>query len=108
MDSIEYEALRRANQMQQSNSSRKAQPAQNRKNSHPTEQISKKTESENLSESHNPVSKQPAESFQKDHSLLSTLFEDKEKLLILALILILSAEESQDPSLTLALLYLII
>lgn len=36
------------------------------------------------------------------------LFADKEKLLILALVLILSSEESCDPSLTLALLYLII
>lgn len=39
----------------------------------------------------------------------SSLFADKEKLLILALLLILSTEESQqDPALTLALLYLII
>lgn len=39
---------------------------------------------------------------------LDSLFADKEKLLILSLILILSSEERNDPSLTLALLYLII
>lgn len=108
MDSIEYEALRRASQMQQNNPSSKAQSAQSRQSTKPAQHNPKHTEFENSPETHKTESSQNATVCNSDTPLLSTLFEDKEKLLILALILILSSEDSQDPALTLALLYLII
>lgn len=100
MDNIQADALRRVKEMQSmgiprgsdrpfenTNRSKKAEPSP--KESHPPTEAEKpkgeKTPSESLS-----------------------LFADKEKLLILALILLLSGEENSDPSLTLALLYLII
>lgn len=43
-----------------------------------------------------------------DSPNLNSLFADKEKLLILLLIMVLGSEDNSDPALTLALLYLII
>lgn len=104
MDSIEYEALRRASQMQQN----KAQSAQTHRNSKPLMQSPAHSEQGKDPETHKVETNQPDRDCQKGAPLLSSLFEDKEKLLILALILIISSEDSQDPALTLALLYLII
>ncbi len=107
MDSIEYEALRRASQMQRSNPSGNSRSEQNRQNP-VLHQNSKKTEAEREAPPCREAEKVPAQICHNEGNMLSNIFEDKEKLLILALILILSSEESQDPSLTLALLYLII
>lgn len=104
MDSIEYEALRRASQMQQN----KTQPAQSRQNQTSPKQSPAHSEQKKSPESHKDKAAHPAKVHQNESPMLSSLFEDKEKLLILALILILSSEDSQDPALTLALLYLII
>lgn len=115
MDAIEYEALRRAQEMQRqrpqaSRSSQPSQPAQTPQSQRAPEP--KRDSAPPPVKSNPPVQASPpaARSAAQHPSgdLLSTLFEDKEKLLILALILILSGEESSDPSLILALLYLII
>ncbi len=125
MDSIEYEALRRAQEMQRGQSvskspnrnqghnqshnqnqplSQSPNPPQ-RESGHKPEPAPKSTDSPQP-QAFTPVQPQTPQSQNSD--LLGTLFEDKEKLLILALILILSGEESHDPALILALLYLII
>lgn len=103
MDTIQADALRRVKEMQ-SNSI-------NRRNDRPP--------FENVNQSYGGGHNTP-EKHQSDHPLPekgkeekeikenSSLFADKEKVLILALILLLSGEDNSDPSLTLALLYLII
>ena len=90
---MEQEALRRAQEM----------------HSH----IPRTHSSENRSHSKEPHSEDtPASPAQdtphKSEENHEPLFADKEKLLILSLILLLSAESKSDPSLTLALLYLIV
>lgn len=108
MDTMQAEALRRVQEMQNSahrgprqTPLPKADPPRNN-NSH--------RESSSVAErSRQGTDEPPASAINTgENPTLSTLFEDKEKLLILVLILILNAEESADISLTLALLYLII
>ncbi|MBE6793671.1 MAG: hypothetical protein E7532_01850 [Ruminococcaceae bacterium] len=93
MDRMQEEAMRRVREMQSGNSAQQ----QNRRTS---DKIEKHIESHNES-----VEKAVADSEQKD--LVSELFKDKEKLLILLLIMILS-QESTNTELVLALLYIII
>lgn len=92
MDTMETEALRRARDMQ-----RGIRPNQNP----PQPQPKKAPEPAPLTDAEPP--KNTPVSFDA-----SKLFEDKEKLLILLLIMILSSEEGTDPVLILALLYVII
>ena len=95
MDTIQADALRRVKEMQSIATPRGSdRPFENTNRSKKPEPSAK--------ESHPPIEaeKSPSEAL--------SLFADKEKLLILALILLLSGEENSDPSLTLALLYLII
>lgn len=117
---MQYEALRRAQEMQQS-ANRQRNSHNNPRHpdaTHPTRDESSGKNSNNQSQSSskdhahnksrndknsNPIIKPPSMS-----SPIDTLFEDKEKLLILLLVLILSSEENSDPTMLLALLYLII
>ena len=92
MDTMETEALRRARDMQ-----RGIRPNQNP----PQPQPKKAPEPAPLTDAEPP--KNTPVPFDA-----SKLFEDKEKLLILRLIMILSSEEGTDPVLILALLYVII
>lgn len=92
MDTMETEALRRARDMQ-----REIRPNQNP----PQPQPKKAPEPAPLTDAEPP--KNAPVPFDA-----SKLFEDKEKLLILLLIMILSSEEGTDPVLILALLYVII
>ncbi len=125
MDSIEYEALKRAQEMQRGQSMSQSpnrnqghNQSQNRNQPRSKNQNQPQRESSNnpepapkSTESPQPQNFTPVQGMtpkNQNSDLLGTLFEDKEKLLILALILILSGEESQDPALILALLYLII
>ncbi|MBQ8000774.1 MAG: hypothetical protein IJ298_06080 [Ruminococcus sp.] len=112
MDSIEYEALMRAREMQRGQSPNKStNPTQgkNQSQSTPREPTHSNKQAQESADSKVTQPLTPAQPLSTQNSdLLSTLFEDKEKLLILVLILILTSEESSDPSLILALLYLII
>lgn len=92
MDTMETEALRRARDMQ-----RGIRPNQNT----PQPQPQKSPEPAAYTDAEPP--KNTPIPFDT-----SKLFEDKEKLLILLLIMILSSEEGTDPVLILALLYVII
>ena len=93
MTTMEQEALRRAQEMHSHTSRVQSRP---NTESHPV----KAPDTDTKKESPTP----PAQSAQGADSL----FADKEKLLILVLIMLLSTEENSDPTLTLALLYLII
>ncbi len=119
MDSIEYEALKRAQEMQRgqgSNQSRNQRhnqpPNRNQSSNHSQKESSQSTEpAQKTADTPQPQSFTPVQTLphqNRSSDLLETLFEDKEKLLILVMILILSGEDSQDPALILALLYLII
>lgn len=117
MDSIEYEALRRAQEMQRGQNQNRSQRhnqsqgenqthnPQKREPEHSPKPAQKSAENPHT-QGYSPLQSQPVQTQNSD--LLGTLFEDKERLLILALILILSGEDSGDPALILALLYLII
>lgn len=90
MDKMQEDALRRVREMQSANSGRSPQ-----QHPQPQPETPKSEENKELAQS-NP---QP--------DPLGGLFKDKEKLLILLLIMLLS-EESTNVELTLALLYIII
>ncbi len=95
MDSMQADALRRVREMhsapipRENTNTQKAPPTP-------------KPEGEHTSSPHQ--NREKTDSAPRE----TPLFADKEKLLILALVLILSGEENFDPSLALALLYLII
>lgn len=97
MDNMQADALRRAREMHSS-----TQPPKKEERSAPARQREVDPRSD-------PVPSQSCgDSFPQEGALEKTLFADKEKMLILSLILILCTEEQSDPALTLALLYLII
>lgn len=110
MDTMQAEALRRAQEMhsvkrQHSFGDQQRRNPQNHQNNTTSEK----------QEAQNPAPHFESERSQSEHSpicaeqkSLPMLFEDKEKLLILVLILILISEEVTDTSVILALLYLII
>lgn len=117
---MQYEALRRAQEMQQSANRQRSSQNKPRHTdaTHPTRDEDSGKNSNNQSErspkdhahnksrndkNSNSIINPPSMSLPID-----TLFEDKEKLLILLLVLILSSEENSDPTILLALLYLII
>ena len=99
MDTMQADALRRAREMHEN-----------------THTSPRRENASTQSRTEKPPVTAPAEHSRKgEHyhqpepsSEVSALFADKEKLLILSLILILCTEEKSDPALTLALLYLII
>lgn len=103
MDTMQQEALRRAQEMH-SRVTHSAPSGGTHNNSH---KESKLTLTEDKS-SNKDLEKTSASPPANPSSALENLFEDKEKLLILLLIMILSAEENTDPVLILALLYIII
>ncbi len=113
MDSIEAEAMRRAQEMhwgKNRNNPYPSPPANNnqRKQSNAERQShNTKKEIPDKEESTQTYSGEDVP-FRNDSFLGSSIFEDKEKLLILVLILILTGEENSDLSIVLALLYLII
>ena len=96
LDKMQEDAMRRVREMQSANSGRRLQQSPQ-----PHIEPQKREEAENkeiIPKAHNtPEPKDP----------LSGLFKDKEKLLILLLIMLLS-EEGTNVELTLALLYIII
>ncbi len=92
MNTMEQEALRRAQEMH-SYSHRHQSPPK------PAPPVGKTPEPP-------PKEEKPENTEPKGDA--NPLFADKEKLLILMLIMILGTEAEQDPALTLALLYLII
>lgn len=94
---MEMDALKRAQEMH-----RGARPTQSAGQRRPVTQEATKTEEKKPQTDQN-ISTPLSTAFDT-----SKLFEDKEKLLILLLILILSSEGSNDPTLILALLYVII
>lgn len=100
MDTIQAEALRRAKEMQSKTSSRINDRPQFVKPDREEHHSGDKVQQSPAFPENTKEVKEAKES--------PSLFADKEKLLILALILLLSGEENSDPSLTLALLYLII
>ena len=113
MDSMQAEALRRAQEMHST---------QRRRNSADTSRKDSQNLSGNQERENHRAPKEEAPSVQKEtHNSyqqndssskpdfpVSSLFEDKEKLLIIVLILILISEEKADTYTILALLYLII
>lgn len=108
MDPLEYEALRRAQEMQKTqNRTHRSQPQQKPQN---TQKTTTHTESHTQSsQSQSTVREKPPEPVSPVLSAPSALlFEDKEKLLILVLVMILCNEDNSDPALILALLYIII
>lgn len=116
---MQYEAMRRAQEMQQSaNRQRSSQHgSRNTDTAQPSKAESsvKKSNQSKVSfgdhDHKNDKDKIISNSKSKPPSAASPidmLFEDKEKLLILLLVLILSSEENSDPAILLALLYLII
>lgn len=102
MDTMEYEALRRASQM------RKSADMHSKKSDNPPHSV-QSTKAEEVQKS-KPQSHNEQHPLSKGSSdLLGTmLFHDKEKLLILLLLMLLASEENSDPTIVLALLYLII
>ncbi len=106
MDTMQADALRRAREMHSPpprGEHRSPETAeQTRRSEHPSPELNPQAPSVCTSEEQ-AISNRPCKEIQEN-----PLFADKEKFLILALILILSSEEQSDPVLTLALLYLII
>ena len=94
MDKMQEDAMRRVREMQSANSGRRPQQSPQ-----PQPETSKSEENKELAQSNHQSNPQP--------DPLGGLFKDKEKLLILLLIMLLS-EESTNVELTLALLYIII
>lgn len=92
MTTMEQEALRRAQEM----------------HSHTQRQKPAKRPEHPESKPETPPSKEEKCETTEQKEIANPLFADKEKLLILMLIMILGTEAEQDPALTLALLYLII
>ena len=101
MNSMEQEALRRAQEMH--SGARAVQRNQSKNSTH-----SQKVQTTNPSKEEERPCEEQKNEVQNLTATAYPLFADKEKLLILMLILILSSEDNSDPSLTLALLYLII
>ena len=104
MTTMEQEALRRAQQMH-SNTAAPPRPAQSPPYKSPP------ARSPGPPDKNPPVTKTKEEAPPLSTSPVSavdSLFADKEKLLILLLIMILGTDENSDPTVTLALLYLII
>lgn len=104
MTTMEQEALRRAQQMH-SKTTAPSRPAQSPPYKSPPAQ------SQSPPDKNPPVTEKKEESPYVSTSPVSavdSLFADKEKLLILLLIMILGTDENSDPTVTLALLYLII
>lgn len=102
MDIMQAEALRRAQEMHRGRDN----PQNNR-----TAQSTPRDTPAKVPESREPKRENKEEvpsCAPAQNESLPMLFEDKEKLLILVLIMILCTEESSDPTLILALLYLII
>lgn len=97
MTTMEQEALRRAQQMH-SKTTAPSRPAQRPISESPPAENPPVTKTK---EEAPPLSTSPV-------SAMDSLFADKEKLLILLLIMILGTDENSDPTVTLALLYLII
>lgn len=103
MDTMQQEALRRAQEMHS-----RVIPAPPHGNSRNNSSAESKPASKNSDSEKRDLPKPPASSGIQESMSMENLFEDKEKLLILLLIMILSAEENTDPVLILALLYIII
>lgn len=103
MDTMQQEALRRAQEMHS-----RVIPAPPHGNSRNNSSAESKPASKNSDAEKRDLPKPPASSEIQESMRMENLFEDKEKLLILLLIMILSAEENTDPVLILALLYIII
>ncbi len=92
MDTMEMDALRRAQEMQRGVKNPQRSPQIPKDNKTKDEAPKLEVTSSAQSPPFDPLN----------------IFEDKEKLLILLLILVLSSGESEDPTLILALLYIII
>lgn len=109
MDSIEAEALRRAREIH-SNNRKRSNPYSASDAVPESQDAPRNSQRRKEEEVRSERDKHPKENpfSEKGNSTVSTLFEDKEKLLILLLILILISEENSDPATVLALLYLII
>ncbi len=110
LDSMEMEALRRAQEMHRSNSSQQRvaptpSPSANRRKGEASPSPTQSTKSNSPSDT--PHTSDTSFGV-LDIKGGDNLFEDKEKLLILLLIMVLSSEGHSDPTLILALLYLII
>ena len=95
MDKMQEDAMRRVREMQSANSGRRPQQSPQLKSENPNREGAEIKE--RITPAPEPEPKDP----------LGGLFKDKEKLLILLLIMLLS-EESTNVELTLALLYIII
>lgn len=101
MDIMQAEALRRAQEMH-----RGRENNQNNRTTQTPQRDAKNRPGTNQPKSDSQEHTQVCVPAQKESAPM--LFEDKEKLLILVLIMILCTEENSDPTLILALLYLII
>ena len=106
MDSMQAEALRRAQEMHSKVVSRNF--ASNRDAQTQIEKTNQPQNTQREDITQNEVSTDCKASFSTSEAVAPALFEDKEKLLILVLILLLMGENSTDTSVILALLYLII
>ena len=108
MDPMQAEALRRAQEMHSRS------PSHNFTHNRDTHRENERSNpsSQNIRNEDITKSDTPADSHKSstnpEGALVPTLFEAKEKLLILVLILLLLSENSADTSVILALLYLII
>lgn len=101
MDIMQAEALRRAQEMhrgRESNQNNRTAPNPQRDAQNKPSTNQSKSDTQENTQGYVPSQSESA----------PMLFEDKEKLLILVLIMILCTEENSDPTLILALLYLII
>lgn len=114
MDSMQAEALRRAQEMHQGQRRKSTgydtpQKDKPPKSSDHHKETNSARKEEPVADTNGSFCESPQNNFaQKSDFSLHGLFEDKEKLLILVLILILISEEKSDTYTVLALLYLII
>ena len=103
MDTMQQEALRRAQEMHS-----RVTPAPPHGNNRNNSSAESKPTSKDFGSEKRDLPKPPASTEIQENMSMENLFEDKEKLLILILIMILSSGENSDPVLILALLYIII
>ncbi|MBQ4569976.1 MAG: hypothetical protein IJA62_08010 [Ruminococcus sp.] len=100
MDTMQAEAMRRVREMHS--------PSSSQKEGSIPRTAPREAQGAPRQKEHTPPAPVPREESEAPIMQGNPLFADKEKFLILALIMILSSEEQSDPMLTLALLYLII
>ena len=107
MPGFEEEAFRRAQQINRPRTVReRAETVREPEKPKPKPEVKEEQKAElpNINNSEKEIKSNPKP---KKTGLIETLFKDKEKSVILALILLLS-DENSDPSLLLALMYLLI